>query len=220
MAKFSLHTLLRKIGDKPHHDNKFSAFRDKMSSTKFIHWFTDLDSKVYMTMYKENRPAIFRKMMYTFSRLGDGYMWLILAMITVMYRRPIPYMYLMRSTASSIICILMFTYLKNLVNRMRPYVKHCVKPIIEPPDRYSFPSGHTMIASSLVMTFGTQSQTVFIACVVLGMFIATSRIFTGVHYPFDVLISMFIGIAIGLVVNAAFYYIYSMPFFWFHHIEA
>ncbi len=213
MAKFSLHTILSKISDKPHKDKKLSVFVDKMSSTKFIHGFRELDSKIYLAMYNSNPPAIFRKAVYTFSRLGDGYMWLFLAMMVMIFRRPIPYMYLMRSIASITICVIMFTYLKNLVNRKRPYIKHNLTPIIEPPDRYSFPSGHTMIASSIVVTFGTQSTLILALCVILGLCIATSRVFTGVHYPFDVFISIFIGMSIGMGVNALFHYIYNMPIF-------
>ncbi len=211
MPKFTLHTILSKISDKPHHDNKLSSFVDKMSSTKFIHKITSLDSKIYLTLYKEDRPEFFRKVMYAFSRLGDGYMWLVLAMCLILFKKPAPYIYLLRASASTIIAVIIFTYLKNLVNRMRPYIRHNVKPILEPPDRYSFPSGHTVIASSLIMTFGTQSQIVFGICILLGLFIATSRVFTGVHYPFDVLTGMFIGLSVGACINYAFYYMFSMP---------
>lgn len=211
MAKFNPGKILTAVSDKPHKDKKLSGFINKMSSTRFIHSVTELDSKLYLALYKEDRPIFFRRLMYLLSRLGDGYMWLTLAMFLVIFKRPVPYMYLMRSTASSIVSILMFTYFKNLVNRMRPYVKHNMTPIIKPPDRYSFPSGHSMIASSLVVTFGTQSQFVFVICIILGSSIAISRIFTGVHYPFDVLTSIVVGVLIGIGTNYAFYYIFNMP---------
>ncbi len=218
MAKFDLHRLLSAIADKPHKDKKLSVVIDKMSSTKFINFVTSLDSKIYLALYKESRPVFFRKIMYLFSRLGDGYMWLVLAMLLIIFKKPAPYIYLMRAITSSIISITLFTYLKNLVNRMRPYIKHNVTPILEPPDRYSFPSGHSMIASSIVVTFGTQSPFVFVLCAVFGCCIAISRVFTGVHYPFDVLISIVVGIGIGIGTNYAFYYIFDMPLFGFQKI--
>ncbi len=215
MAKFDLHRLLSILTDKSHKDKKLSGLVNKVGSTRFINFMTNLDGKIYLALYKEDRPVFFRRIMYIFSRLGDGYMWLLLALFLVIFKKPAPYIYILRSTTSTIISMVFLTYFKNLINRMRPYVKFNLKPIIEPPDRYSFPSGHTVIASSLVLTFGTQSVAVFIFCIVLGICIAVSRVFTGVHYPFDVLISIGIGTLIGMGTNTAFLYIFNMPIFGF-----
>ena len=59
----------------------------------------------------------------------------------------------------------------------------------------SFPSDHTAIAFSFAFSLLMQSRVVGITALTLAGLIGFSRIFVGVHYPFDILGGMLVGIA-------------------------
>jgi undecaprenyl-diphosphatase len=67
-----------------------------------------------------------------------------------------------------------------------------------PPDKFSFPSGHTMTAFAVwgVLFIGT--PTLGSLYLVIAFLIALSRVFLGLHYPTDVLVGAVMGGSIGL----------------------
>jgi undecaprenyl-diphosphatase len=84
--------------------------------------------------------------------------------------------------------------------RDRPFVHHTVNQLIQHPANASFPSDHAtgafVIATSIWM-YRKKDGSVWI---LLASCIALSRIWTGVHYPLDVLAGAMIGtIGAGLV---------------------
>jgi undecaprenyl-diphosphatase len=83
---------------------------------------------------------------------------------------------------------------KRTVRRARP---SCDVQALAPPDRWSFPSGHTAAAFALAIAlFGVYP---FLAPVaVLGaILIGYARMYLGVHYPVDVLAGGAIGLFVG-----------------------
>ena len=211
MKKLNLHRLLKKISDKPHEDKILSNFINMIINTRFIRILSSLDDKMFLKVFQENPNPTLKKIMYVFSRVGDGYIWIFTALFLIVLKLPLIYLYLMRSATGTIFCIILFTYSKNLVNRTRPYKKHHKRPMIIPPDRYSFPSGHTIVSFSIAITFGTHNPLLFVYCIFFSTCIAISRVYTGVHYPFDVIISSVLGVIVGLFSNALFYFIIDMP---------
>jgi undecaprenyl-diphosphatase len=84
--------------------------------------------------------------------------------------------------------------LKKMFHRKRPYVAHDdVLFIMSPPDRFSFPSGHTAGAFVLVFIFHILYPFLFIPMLILASLIAFSRMYLGLHYPSDVLAGILLG---------------------------
>lgn len=78
--------------------------------------------------------------------------------------------------------------LKRTVTRSRPVMPTGVAALVQPPDRFSFPSGHA--AASLSVALGlAMALPAILAAPVLGMalIVGASRCYLGVHYPGDVL---------------------------------
>ena len=90
--------------------------------------------------------------------------------------------------------------LKHLIARPRPcWIDHSVALLISNPTDYSFPSGHTL-ASVISATVLTLTNHKFgIVAVPLALLIAFSRLYLYVHFPSDILASLFLGLMIGSI---------------------
>lgn len=99
--------------------------------------------------------------------------------------------------------------LKISIAEPRPFVTlKNVHLLVTENDPYSFPSGHSTNAFALATAFGLNWKIHIFKKEVrliwfllpLAAIIGFSRIYIGVHYPFDVLIGAIIGITVGLIV--------------------
>lgn len=87
----------------------------------------------------------------------------------------------------------MYFLLKYIFKRERPYLHHDVTAIINPPDKFSFPSGHSASATLLTFIFIQQSSILAPYFIVWMLIIYLSRVGLGLHYASDV----FFGAALG-----------------------
>ncbi len=84
---------------------------------------------------------------------------------------------------------------KRAVKRKRPSLD--IQASV-PPDRFSFPSGHTAAAFSVAIAMFSVVPYAVPGLLVLACVVAYGRMYLGVHYPLDV----FCGAAIGLVTGS------------------
>lgn len=85
--------------------------------------------------------------------------------------------------------------------RDRPFVAHSVIQLIKHAENASFPSDHAMGAFAIATTFWLYKRKSGIAWLILAGCIALSRVWTGVHYPLDVIAGAVIGAAAALVIH-------------------
>ena len=85
---------------------------------------------------------------------------------------------------------------KYLFDRARPYISDTeIAPLIKTPSSSSFPSGHSATAAAGALTLSAVYPSFAPALLLSGFLVALSRIYLGVHYPFDVLAGALIGAA-------------------------
>jgi undecaprenyl-diphosphatase len=79
--------------------------------------------------------------------------------------------------------------LKRTVTRSRPRMPVGFAFLAEPPDRFSFPSGHATAALAVALPVASVLGPV-VSVLVLGLalMVGISRCYLGVHYPGDVII--------------------------------
>lgn len=97
--------------------------------------------------------------------------------------------------------------LKPLVGRIRPYDLQGQLGVTIPllTDRmhdYSFPSGHTIASFEASVVLLKNNKWMGIPAVILAVLIAFSRLYLYVHYPTDVIFSVFAGILFAFLGDA------------------
>jgi undecaprenyl-diphosphatase len=69
--------------------------------------------------------------------------------------------------------------------------------LVLPPDRYSFPSGHSITSFAIALSVGMFYPDLQIVLLAVALLIASSRIILGMHFLSDVLAGSAIGIFLG-----------------------
>ena len=97
--------------------------------------------------------------------------------------------------------------LKPAVGRIRPYdfqeehFKIVIDLLIDKQHDFSFPSGHTIASFEAATVLLLNSPALGIPAMILAVLIAFSRLYLYVHYPTDVIFSIFAGILIAIIGN-------------------
>jgi undecaprenyl-diphosphatase len=167
----------------------FQEIAVPVKEKKKFHISANLDKEIVALLARKRRHGL-NVFMTIMTRIGDGYVWfgMILFLLFVdMYAGVVLAM-------AQLIQILLQFLIKNIFTRDRPYVKHGdISILLAPPDRFSFPSGHTAGAFTVVFFLWYFYPVWTWPFLVLAILIGFSRMYLGLHYPTDVLAGMVLG---------------------------
>jgi len=160
-----------------------------------------LSAPDYLLMRRVHRwrpPRWIRWWMIAATRAGDGWLWALCGLIVLASRGSQRYPALAAAALAVALNILVFRSVKRAVGRTRPCAiePHCWATLL-PPDRFSFPSGHSMTAFAVAVSLGhfyPLSLAVLLFCAVS---VAVSRILLGMHFLTDVVAGSALGAALG-----------------------
>lgn len=78
---------------------------------------------------------------------------------------------------------------KTQVRRARPFEAHGTRRLLRPPTGSSYPSGHATVAAALsaVLSERVPGRTPRRLLLLVGPYVALTRVYAGVHYPTDVI---------------------------------
>jgi undecaprenyl-diphosphatase len=161
------------------------------------------DHRLMRRVHRWRAPRWFRILMIVATRGGDGWFWYALAAILLFYGGPHRFAAVGSGLAAAFVGILLFRALKHSSRRKRPceIEPHCWASIL-PPDKYSFPSGHSITAFGIAVSIGLFYPQLQGCLIAIAFLIAASRIILGMHFLSDVLAGSAIGAALGV---ASFY---------------
>ncbi len=173
----------------------------------------NFDTQLYLAI-AEQRNFVTSVIAVALTYLNwDGFFWWILAFLLLrsrgLNRRGIA------ATATVVLAMVdawaIDELIKLVVRRPRPFEALANAPgalpapetVIAHPSSYSFPSGDAALAMGAAVAFAYVTPKYRVPILLLGISAALARVVVGVHYPFDVLGGMIVGIVSGLLAPQA-----------------
>jgi undecaprenyl-diphosphatase len=154
-------------------------------------------------------PRWVRYWMLTATRLGDGWLWLVVtALLVASGRRGLQILSAGVVAAGAANALLVLV--KGRVRRARPCERartrdFDVLPLAWfPADRFSFPSGHALNSFAIGSVIALAFPPAALPVLVVAGSVAASRVVLGLHWLSDVLAGSLAGVAIGSAVWLAF----------------
>jgi undecaprenyl-diphosphatase len=113
-------------------------------------------------------------------------------------RRPVA---LLTAIAAFLVASLVSALAKLAFERPRPPLADSdIRPAIDLPDSWSFPSGHATTAFAAAAAIAVLCPRARWPALALAALIAVSRVFLGVHFWLDVIAGTLLGVALGVAV--------------------
>jgi undecaprenyl-diphosphatase len=132
------------------------------------------------------------------SRLGDGVFWYTLALALPLLAGTEGLLALAHITVTGLLCLLIYSQLKNRLVRQRPFISFPdIHAHTAPLDKYSFPSGHTMNAVNFAVLFSWAYPPLMWIVVPFAILVGLSRVILGMHYPTDVTVGAALGFTLS-----------------------
>jgi len=156
------------------------------------------DHRLMRRVHRWRAPRWFRIFMIVTTRMGDGWLWYALGLILLLYGGDHRFVAIGAGTSAATVGIFLFRTIKRCNRRQRPceIEPHCWASIL-PPDKYSFPSGHSITAFAVALSIGLFYPDLQGPLLAVAFLIASSRIILGMHFLSDVLAGSVIGAALG-----------------------
>jgi len=151
-------------------------------------------------------PRWLRLWMVAATRGGDGWLWYAMGIVIALVGGRDRFRALAAAVVAVSVGIALQLTLKRVCGRKRPFtlVPHCWTKLL-PPDKFSFPSGHTITAFSVASSLGVFYPGILPGLLFCAASVALSRILLGMHFLSDVLAGALIGTALGYTAATVFF---------------
>src|SRR5215472_15526782 len=169
-----------------------------------LSYITERDHSLMRRVNRWHAPRWIRLWMICATRGGDGWLWYALGAAILLFGGDARFAAVGAGALSSGAGIAVFLTLKKAANRRRPcaFEPHCWATLL-PPDRFSFPSGHTITAFAVSISLAHFYPELTFGLLFCALSVAASRILLGMHFLSDVVA----GAAIGtLLARAAVFF--------------
>ncbi len=159
------------------------------------------DRRILMALLVRRRPHL-DTLMRVLTHMGGWYSVLPIAISLAYWAPPV----LGNAGALSLWAVisshLVVQLLKRSICRERPRMPVGLGFLVEPEDRFSFPSGHSAAGLALTLPLSAAiGGPLGVLIVLIGAGIGISRCYLGVHYPGDVVVGWTLGV-VGVVSGA------------------
>jgi undecaprenyl-diphosphatase len=174
-------------------------------AVQVLHWLSAGDHRLMLRVNGWKPPRWMRLWMVAATRGGDGWLWYAMGMVIALAGGPERFRALVAAVAAVSVGIALQLALKRACGRKRPcaLAPHCWTTLL-PPDKFSFPSGHTIIAFAVALSLGMFYPELLPGLLFCAASVALSRILLGMHFLSDVLAGAVLGTALGYSATVMF----------------
>jgi undecaprenyl-diphosphatase len=164
-------------------------------------WFgrvLDADLAAVRLISRSARPTVGRASAVVISKLGNGWIYPILGLIIFesFGRAGLRVAVLAGLNAALLHCL--YPYIKRRIGRPRPFrVDPHLRSLLAVLDEHSFPSGHVMTLSGVLVPVVLVWHAAAVSAAGLLLVMSWSRIATAHHYPSDILAGALLGIVLA-----------------------
>ncbi len=170
-----------------------------------FHNLSRIDSIICIKVSTYSEKLLLDRFMYWASWVGDGYAYGLIGLFLFVTDTPTALKIFPPAAIAFGLQIPGHKLLKILTKRNRPFeMISSIKIRIKPPDKFSFPSGHTAGAFIMATLISVFYPAWTIPGYILASLVGISRVYNGVHFPTDVIAGILLGLLcanIGLIIS-------------------
>lgn len=158
-----------------------------------------IDQQIFLWINHVPHSMISDTVAKFFSLIGSvGLIWFVIGIVLFIREERKHHMFFVPiMSAGGLSYVLVEWMMKPFVARVRPTVEIGAIIVGDPKTDYSFPSGHATIAFAMAVVLSSYEPTLKWFFYALAFCISLSRVYIGVHYPFDVVAGGILGWGIG-----------------------
>lgn len=178
---------------------------DRSLKTVWAGRLLDADLAAVRIISRSARPAIGRAFAIVISKLGNGWLYPIMGAIVFAWLGSAGFRVIVLAGLNAVLLHCLFPHIKRRIGRPRPFrVDPRLQSLLAVLDEHSFPSGHTMTLSGVLVPIILVWPAAALSAAALLIFMAWSRIATAHHYPSDIFAGAILGVVLAYPVSACF----------------
>ena len=159
-----------------------------MKSVLYWHRINEADLALCLRLNRLSHIDGWRSTFRIISRLGNGVFWYVLMLLLPVLYGAAAWPTVARMAVVGLVGLAIYKWLKQKTSRPRPCQVYAAITAAAPAlDRFSFPSGHTLHATSLSMVCAASFPELGAIVFPFALAVGLSRPILGLHYPSDVL---------------------------------
>jgi undecaprenyl-diphosphatase len=178
-------------------------------SALWLQRFAAADLAAVRFLSRWAQPAGIRHLAIGVSKLGNGWIYLILAPLVFFGLGRGGWPVVLLAGLNAALLHMLYPILKRRFRRRRPYrVDERLPSLLKTLDEHSFPSGHAMTITGVLAPIVLAWPAMGVSAMLIVLSMAWSRIATAHHYPTDVIAGVALALAVSYPLSS-----YALTFF-------